>query len=305
MITLLVLLAGLGLLAAAGTLALRRLLDHERRKAKVAARMVSLRPSTAEAGAADALLGPESGPQFLRVRFARADLHVQRRTVVVAIVAVTVPFLAVSWLGKPLYALAGVALLAAVTYPALEFVAARNVAALQRELPFLLDSIRQHLAVGASLQQAMTRAVEQGGPGVRRHFVLAVRRMQNGATLVESLNWLAARLELPEVDMLAVAVQTNTRFGGAMSPTLSNLSHILRDRARVGRELKGATAETRLSGWVLAGLPVMAIFAITFMNHAYAAFLTSTPTGRHMLVFAFGFQAAGCLVMSRIMRLDF
>jgi tight adherence protein B len=304
-ITLALLLAGLVLLIVAGVFGARHAAAEGRRKAKIVARLQTLRPSAMGAEAADALLGPEAGPRYLRVRFARADLHLERRAALTAVAVLLAVAVAASWLGQPLLALIGVAVFAAAALPVLEFLAARNVAALQRELPFLLDSIRQHLNVGASLQQAMIRAVEQAGPGVRRHFSLAVRRMQNGATLVESLSWLTMRLELPEIDMLTVAVQTNTRFGGPMSPILINLSHILRDQARVTRELKGATAETRMSGWVLAGLPLLAMGFITFMNPGYVGFLTSTPTGHGMLAVAFGFQAVGCVVMSRVMRLDF
>jgi tight adherence protein B len=302
---LLVLAVGLALLAGMGVVAARQARGRSRRQAKVAQRLESLRPSAAHDEHADALFGPDAGPHFLRVRLARADLHLKRRSLLAVAAAILVASLLAAWLGRPIAALVVLAIAAAAAFPLLDFLAGRNVAMLLRELPFLLDGARQHLEVGASLQQAVIRAVEQGGPGVRRHFAAAVRRMQNGATLVESLNWLAMRLEVPEVDILAVAVQTNTRFGGAMSPTLANLSTILRDRARVARELKSATAETRLSGWVLAGLPLVAMLAITVMNPRYVAFLTSTPTGHVMLSLAFGLQAAGAIVMVRLMRLEF
>ena len=69
--------------------------------------------------------------------------------------------------------------------------------------------------------------------------------------------------------------------------------------------LKAATAETRMSGWLLAAMPAVAIVGVTFLNPAYAHFLFETETGHTMLIFAFGFQAMGCVAMARVMKLDF
>ena len=77
-----------------------------------------------------------------------------------------------------------------------------------------------------------------------------IRRIDNGAPIPDAVTWLAARLEVPELHMLATAIETNFRYGGRMSVVLANLVQILRDRARVGRELKAATAEIRFSAIV-------------------------------------------------------
>jgi tight adherence protein B len=301
---LLILLAGLAAAVASGVCGARALMRARGREAVLSERLAALRPE-AEAARGGGAFDLASGPRFLRVRFARADLHLPRGRVYLGLAAVTAAGLAIAWSGRPLLGLAAVGACAAAAAALLEFVAARNVAALNRDLPFLLDGVRQHLTVGASLQQALVRAVESAGPDLQRAFLPMARRIQNGATVVEGLAWLSERIDVAEVDMLLVAVQTNTRFGGGMSSTLSNLSAILRDRARIGREMKAATAETRLSGWVLAGLPVLAILAIGVLNPVYAGFLTGTPLGHRMLAFAAGWQVIGCLAMSRIMRVDF
>jgi tight adherence protein B len=183
--------------------------------------------------------------------------------------------------------------------------ARRNLAAFAAALPSFLDGMRQLLAVGASLQQALTRTVEGSGPEVRRYFAPVVRRIQNGASVPESLAWLAQRLDMGELHMLAAAVQTNARFGGPISPVLTNLTGLLRDRMRVERELKAATAEVRMTGWVLAGLPPLAAAAIALINPPYMAFLVGTDLGRTLLTVAVGLQLAGVAFMRRIMATSF
>lgn len=303
--TLTILLIGLILLGWAGTAGLRAWRVQRRRDQKLAGRLEALRPDDGTVGSARTLFGPETGPRFLRVRLARAGLHIERRAAILGLLAILVGGGLIVWLNQPALALFLIGFAVGGAWLALEFIAARRTAALVRELPFLLDGVRQHLTVGASMHQGLTRAVEQAGAEIKSHFLPVLRRMQNGATVVESLSWLAVRLEVAEIDMLATAVQTNTRFGGAMSPTLANLSQILRDRQRVGRELKSATAETRFSGWIVASMPIIAMLVIGVLNPAYREFLTTTATGHHMLTFAACCQVGGTVIMARIMRLDF
>jgi tight adherence protein B len=291
--------------AAAMLVAALRVTRRRDRDATVERRLATLRSPDAAAEGAKAWLGPDSGPRFLRLRFARAGVQIGGRAAGAATLAVLGAAGVLTWLNQPLLAVGLAALAVAGAVAALDIMARRNMAALARELPFLLDSVRQHLTVGASLQQAVVRAVDDAGPEIQRAFTPMTRRIENGASLVEALGWLADRIELPELDMLLVAIQTNTRFGGSMSPTLLNLSAILRDQARVTRELKAATSETRLSGWFLAGLPVAALVLITLTNREYASFLTGTPTGHRMLAVAAVWQALGTFFMCRIMRLSF
>lgn len=305
MSALLLILAGLAALAFTGVAVFRSAARSRAADATLATRLETLRPAVQDAEAAGVILGPNAGPRMLRTRFARAGTQVTRRTALVAVAVLASAVVALVLIDKPLIALALVVLAVAVAAGALEVAAARNMAAVVRDLPFLLDAVRQHLTVGSSLQQALIRSIDNAGPGLRRHFLPVSRRIQNGATVAEGLASLAERLRIPEIEMLSVTVQTNIRFGGAISPTLLNVAQILRDRSRVTRELRATTAETRLSGWVLAGLPVVAMLGVSFINPVYTAFLLETPTGHSMLGFAFGLQAVGCVVMARIMRLDF
>ncbi len=132
-----------------------------------------------------------------------------------------------------------------------------------------------------------------------------LRRVQYGAPPGDSVAWLAERLDVIELHMLAAAIQTNARFGGRISTVLANLTQILRDRARVERELHSATAETRMSALVLGALPVVVAAFIGVTNPSYIAFFLDVPQGHKMIAIALGMEVAGVLIMRRIMRIDF
>jgi tight adherence protein B len=107
------------------------------------------------------------------------------------------------------------------------------------------------------------------------------------------------------MSMLAAAIRTNMRYGGSVSAVLSNLSAILRERVRIGRELKAATSEAKVSSRVLIAMPLVAMALLMAANPAYIDFFLQDARGHRLAIIAVGLQLAGMLVMRRVMRLTF
>jgi tight adherence protein B len=244
-------------------------------------------------------------PGFVRLGFARAGMTLQWRGVIVfglflAVLTALPTLLTGAAIGGA--ALAVMLVLALVVF---RVIAARRLAAFVDGLPLYLDATRQLVMVGNSLQQAMVKGGDGCSPGVARHLAPLLRRVQYGAPPGDSVAWLAERLDIIELHMLAAAIQTNARFGGRISNVLANLTQILRDRARVERELRSATAETRMSALILGALPVIVAAFISVTNPSYIEFFLDDPQGHKLIGIAVGMEVAGVLVMRRIMRIDF
>ena len=183
--------------------------------------------------------------------------------------------------------------------------AQRRIDALVDALPFYIDAVRQMQTVGNSLSQALERSLSEAPGIVRAYLAPVVRRLELGAPVGEAMQQLADRLRVPEMSMLAAAIRTNLRYGGSITGVLSNLAAILRERIRIKRELKAATSEAKVSSRVLIAMPLVAMALLMSMNPAYIDFFLSDPRGRKLAVIAIGLQAAGMLVMRRVMRLAF
>jgi tight adherence protein B len=244
-------------------------------------------------------------PENLRRRFARADVALDLHQVGVAIVAVVaIAAAALYFVGWPM-ALSVVAGFLVVAMMVFELIMRQRVAAFVDGLPGFFDATRQLLAVGNSLQTAITKAIDNSGPELRRYLVPLDRRLQNSAPLGESVIWLARRLDIEELHMFAVAVQTNLRYGGRMTHVLSDLSAMLRDRRRVGREMKAATAETRYSAGILVLWPFAIAGLIFLVNPTAVEFFFTTDLGQTLILVAFGLQFVGTMIMLRMIRVDF
>ncbi|NIJ18110.1 type II secretion system F family protein [Sphingobium vermicomposti] len=183
--------------------------------------------------------------------------------------------------------------------------AQRRIDALIDALPFYIDAVRQMQTVGNSLSQALERSLGEAPGIVRAYLAPVARRLELGAPVGEAMQQLADRLRVPEVSMLAAAIRTNLRYGGSITGVLSNLAAILRERIRIKRELKAATSEAKVSSRVLIAMPLVAMALLMSMNPAYIDFFLADPRGRKLAVVAIGLQAAGMLVMRRVMRLAF
>jgi tight adherence protein B len=244
-------------------------------------------------------------PAFLQRDIARADVEITARAVI--LYGALLPLAAVA--GGLAVGVSGAvaAVLLGIVGPALyiRFLANRRLAAFTDLLPHYLDSIRQLLLVGNSFQQALAKSTDGSSPPIQRYLQPAMRRIGNGAPVVDALEMVADRIDLPEWHMVVAAVRTNARFGGSVAPTLAGVVRLLRDRARVVRELGAASAETRMSAMVLCALPPVALLIISLINYGYMRYLWETAAGRHLLAIGLAFQTTGMLTMRRLMRLDF
>lgn len=282
---------------------------QRKQQQQVQARLELLRGAVpgrvAEAAGARPLPAGQGGPQFLRLWLNRADIVLQPDRLVLAGILVIVATVAVAWLVSPLAAAIIPILAAGAAVYALHALAARRMNAFILGLPFFLDALRQLLMVGNSMQQGLLKATENTAPAMQRYLQPMIRRINNGAPIPEAVSWLAGRLEVPELFMLATATEVNFRYGGRMSTVLANLVQILRERTRVERELKAATAEIRFSAIVLGLMPAAVLVMISVIKPAYIMFFIHAEQGPRLALIAVALQVVGMLIMRRLMRLEF
>lgn len=308
MTTLLLLLLGSGLIVAVAIAAQRMLREQRTAQLALDTRLSAMRPAADTSASADLpwLAWVEARiPAFLERNLARADVEIGPRFLTGYGASLLVLLALGAWLGGAFGTLLMLLLGTGLPLLYIKQLADRRVTAFVDLLPHFLDSIRQLLLVGYSFQQALARAVEDAQPAIRRYLDPAVRRIVNGAPVTDALDSVADRIDLTELHMVVAAVRTNQRTGGSIAPMLIGLATLLRDRARVMRELKAASAETRLSATVLCGLPPLAFLLIAVINYDYMRYMWETEAGRRLLLIGLGFQVVGVLTMRRLMRLQF
>lgn len=164
------------------------------------------------------------------------------------------------------------------------------------------DRVRQLLVVGNSLSVALARATQSSPPIVVEFFQPAIRRIANGAGVSESVNQLARELDLYELRLFGVAIETNLRFGGSLTSILANLIENIRRRAAVMREVRVTTSQIRASAWVLGILPMFVATIVMMQSPDYMRWFIDEPAGRQMLIYCAISQVIGAFMMRKVIR---
>lgn len=172
-------------------------------------------------------------------------------------------------------------------------------------LPVVLERARQLVLIGNTFQQAFVKAAATADPVVRLYLDTIVTRIKHGASFCESVEALAAQIKVSELYMLSACVNANVQFGGRIGGSLTNLIAQLSTRRRLEREIKAATAETRVSAGVLIALTLGLVAYVGLSNPSYVEFFLTTPTGHMLLAGVLVWPAIGLLVMQRILRVDY
>ncbi len=244
-------------------------------------------------------------PDFVAPLLAQAQIEVTPRMLLIAIGLFALTFVsALSIYGTAAALIAVVVPIAALIFYVRERARSR-LDVLIESLPFYLDNVRQLLTVGGSLSQALVRALASAPVALQTYMEPAIRRIELGTPVVDSMQSLAARLRVPEISMLTAAIRVNQRFGGPMSTVLGNLAQILRERLRIKRELRAATSETKISTRLLIAMPLLMVAYFFISSRSYLDFFINEPRGHMLAGVAIGLQVAGMLMMRQIMRASF
>jgi tight adherence protein B len=83
---------------------------------------------------------------------------------------------------------------------------------------------------------------------------------------------------------------------------LENLIKMIRERDQGARQLKAMTGETRMTAYVLAGLPIAMVGYFLMVNPGYLMSMWNDGTGRYLLLAAAALDITGTFVMWRMLR---
>lgn len=170
------------------------------------------------------------------------------------------------------------------------------------ELPACLHLLIGALRAGFGLLQALAVVAREGPPLLGAEVQQVIHEVNLGASLEGALERMAARLASADIDLFVTALLISREVGGNLSETLAHLQETIRARARLRRQLRVLTAQARLSGAIVALLPLFLALVLTLINPGYTGILFTTGPGRLLLGLSLVSQALGVWWIRRILR---
>lgn len=222
----------------------------------------------------------------------------------VAVTAVAVAAACVLVAGVPLVAPAAAGCVGIGAISLVRAGDARRLARIEAQLPQVAHALAASLAAGLSLRQALARVARDAPEPVAAELRVAVDELALGARVETALAALTDRLPSRDARVMVTAILVQRRTGGNLARALAVLADRLDERARLDRELRGATAQARLTAWLVAALPIGAgLMAEVAAPGTLRRVLGESPGGALAAV-SVALYAAGVVWVRRIGRVE-
>jgi len=179
----------------------------------------------------------------------------------------------------------------------------KRLALFGEQLPDALDLIRAALQAGHGFLSALQVVAEEFPDPIASELTEVAEEIRLGLTVREALQHLTERMEDPNLPILATGVVITQEVGGNLAEVLDNISYTIRERFKLLREVRVLTAQGRLSGMVLTGLPFFVAVCLILFNPEYFKPMMESRTGLYMIGYGICSIVLGHVLIQRIVRI--
>jgi tight adherence protein B len=243
----------------------------------------------------------------LRLSVERSGLPITIGLVLVAsLLGALVAFLLVLLLTS----LTWVSTIAAIAVGMLPYVIVRiaehkRVHQFEDQFPQAIDLITGSLRAGHAFTTGVLMAADEVHDPLGAEFRLLYDHQNYGMPFPDALRAFARRVPLLDARFFVTAVLTQREAGGNLAEVLDNLSSVIRERSRVKRQVRVASAHGRITGWVLSAMPPVLAAVMTIVAPEHMRGFVNDPIGVRMIIGALILQVVGTLAIRRIVNVEF
>jgi tight adherence protein B len=235
----------------------------------------------------------------------QADLHITpSRLLMFAGMAGILAALAVSMLSVSLILIIGGGIVAAAApFIHVWWTRKKRFDQFLENLPDALELISRALSAGHGFAEALHMVSTEMPEPIATEFRKTYEEQNLGLSLKLALENLTDRIPLLDLRMCVTAVLIQRETGGNLAEILEKVSYTIRERFRIMGDLKTLTTSSRMSAWILCGLPMFVALAVTFLNPDYMSVLWKDQRGHYLIAAALTLQVTGMLVVRKILNI--
>ena len=207
------------------------------------------------------------------------------------------------WLDPKMAGLCGAGF-AAIPVVYLVFKRKGRLSTFSQQLPYILDFLRSALSSGHTLLKGVQMAAENAPEPMATELRGVVDQIQLGTGLPDALENLHRRVPEESLGFLVAAVRVQAEVGSGISEILDRVTDTIRDRQRLQMEIKSLTAQARMSGMIVSGLPFALLALFTLIRPSYTYPLFHDPLGIKMLEAAVVLDVVALMFIRRMVQVD-
>ena len=175
----------------------------------------------------------------------------------------------------------------------------------EEQFPEAIDLIARALRAGHALTTGLGMVADEIPAPVGEEFRRLYDEQNFGMSLPEAMRAFARRVPVLDARFFVTAVLTQRESGGNLSEVLDNLSSVMRERFKMKRHVRVASAHGRISAWVLSCMPPVLAAVIFLMSPDFLRVLWEDPAGLQLLLIAGALQLIGTFAISRLVRIEY
>jgi|SRR5687767_12426997 len=194
---------------------------------------------------------------------------------------------------------------ACLPYVYARFKRSKRLALFEEQFPEAIDLIARALRAGHALTTGLGMVADEIPKPVGEEFKRLYDEQNFGLSLPEAMRAMARRVPVLDARFFVTAVLTQREAGGNLSEVLDNLSSVMRERFKLKRQIRVASAHGRISAWVLACLPPALAAVLFTLSPNFMRILWEDPWGVQLLLIAGALQLTGSFIISRLVRIEY
>jgi tight adherence protein B len=189
-------------------------------------------------------------------------------------------------------------------YGYLKLMKKRQLDRFEEVFPEAVDMLGRAIRAGHPLSAGIQMVGQEMAEPVAGEFRTIFEEQRFGVPFADALMGMVDRVDLVDVRIFITAVLVQREVGGNLSEILDNITTTIRDRFRIRRQLRTYTAQGRLSGMVVAAMPIAVGLIIFLMNPDYIRILFEHPMGKTLLTFGVTMQILGFLWIRKVVNIE-
>lgn len=180
----------------------------------------------------------------------------------------------------------------------------KRLSRIEEQLPDALTMVSGSLRAGASLNIALDNLVSEQPAPLSQEFEILTQEQRLGVDFEISLTNMEKRIPMQDFRMLTTALRINREVGGNLAETIESLADTLRRKSTMEGKIESLTAQGRLQGIVMTGLPILLGMLLNFLEPEAMSKLWTTGVGWMVLAVIIGMEAAGYIIIRKITSID-
>ena len=174
---------------------------------------------------------------------------------------------------------------------------AGRLSSFNKQLPDTITLLANGLRAGSSFLQAVELVVRESRPPMSTEFSRVIREVNLGLPFEQAMENMVRRVRSEDLELMATAINIQHQVGGNLAEILDSIAYTIRERIRIKGEIRVLTAQQRLSGYVVAGLPIFLVIILSIIAPKFMEPMFFNPPAIFGLPLGVILLAVGAIMM--------